>query len=200
MEEFIGAIKMFAGSKAPQDWMFCHGQLLPINGNEPLFNVIGMQYGGGNGTFALPDLRGRVPVGVGHGGGMENEVVAGVKDGAEKFNLKSDQLPAHSHHLDIKLKATAGGTIEIPVHTTPGNEDTSNPGVGILANSGTLNYTSSPANGKYGGMPIPVKMEVTRIAGADCKIAGNSQDIKWVLPRLGIHFIICVEGHFPPRS
>ena len=65
---FVGEIRMFAGNFAPQDWAFCDGQLLSIAQNEVLFNLIGTTYGGdGQTTFALPDMRGRIPVHAGPG-------------------------------------------------------------------------------------------------------------------------------------
>ena len=65
-EPFVGEIRMFAGNFAPAGWMFCEGQLLPISEYETLFNLIGTTYGGdGQSTFALPDLRGRIPLGSG---------------------------------------------------------------------------------------------------------------------------------------
>ncbi len=61
-QPYVGEIRMFAGNFAPAGWMFCEGQLLPISENETLFNLIGTTYGGdGQTTFALPDLRGRLP-------------------------------------------------------------------------------------------------------------------------------------------
>ena len=67
-QPYVGEIRMFAGNFAPAGWMFCEGQLLPISENETLFNLIGTTYGGdGQSTFALPDLRGRIPVHQGNG-------------------------------------------------------------------------------------------------------------------------------------
>jgi microcystin-dependent protein len=64
MDGFLAQIIMFAGDFAPRGWAFCHGQLLPISQHEELFAVLGTRYGGdGAATFALPDLRGRVPIG-----------------------------------------------------------------------------------------------------------------------------------------
>ena len=72
-EPFIGEIIMFAGNFAPRGWAFCDGQLLPISQNTALFSLVGTIYGGdGRTTFALPDLRGRVPVGEGTGPGLPN--------------------------------------------------------------------------------------------------------------------------------
>ena len=62
-QPYVGEIRMFAGNFAPAGWMFCEGQLLPISENETLFQLIGTTYGGdGESTFALPDMRGRLPI------------------------------------------------------------------------------------------------------------------------------------------
>jgi len=83
---------MFAGNFAPAGWMFCEGQLLPISENETLFNLIGTTYGGdGQSTFALPDLRGRVPIHMGNG------FILAETGGAEQITLTTQQIPAHNH-------------------------------------------------------------------------------------------------------
>ena len=91
-QPYVGEIRMFAGNFAPAGWMFCEGQLLPISENETLFNLIGTTYGGdGESTFALPDLRGRLPMHQGNG------FVLAETGGAEEITLTVNQLPAHSH-------------------------------------------------------------------------------------------------------
>jgi microcystin-dependent protein len=83
---------MFAGNFAPAGWMFCEGQLLPIAENETLFQLIGTTYGGdGQENFALPDLRGRIPI---HQGNGFNLAETG---GAEEVTLTTAQIPAHNH-------------------------------------------------------------------------------------------------------
>jgi microcystin-dependent protein len=83
---------MFGGNFAPAGWMFCEGQLLPISENETLFQLIGTTYGGdGQSTFALPDLRGRIPVHQGNG------MILAESGGVEAVTLTVNQLPAHSH-------------------------------------------------------------------------------------------------------
>jgi len=85
---------MFAGNFAPAGWMFCEGQLLPISENETLFQLIGTTYGGdGQSTFALPDLRGRIPLHFGNG------FILAETGGAEEITLTVSQIPAHSHPL-----------------------------------------------------------------------------------------------------
>jgi microcystin-dependent protein len=91
-QPYVGEIRMFAGNFAPVGWMFCEGQLLPISENETLFQLIGTMYGGdGESTFALPDLRGRIPVHVGAG------LVQAETGGVEEVTLTTSQIPAHSH-------------------------------------------------------------------------------------------------------
>lgn len=91
-QPYVGEIRMFAGNFAPAGWMFCNGQLLPISENETLFQLIGTTYGGdGQSTFALPDLRGRVPIHQGSG------FILAETGGAEEITLTVSQIPAHSH-------------------------------------------------------------------------------------------------------
>jgi microcystin-dependent protein len=91
-QPYVGEIRMFAGNFAPAGWMFCEGQLLPISENETLFQLIGTTYGGdGESTFALPDLRGRVPIHQGNG------FILAETGGAEEITLTVNQIPAHAH-------------------------------------------------------------------------------------------------------
>jgi microcystin-dependent protein len=91
-QPYVGEIRMFAGNFAPAGWMFCEGQLLPISENETLFNLIGTTYGGdGESTFALPDLRGRIPLHFG------NSFVLAETGGAEEVTLTTSQIPSHTH-------------------------------------------------------------------------------------------------------
>jgi len=91
-QPYVGEIRMFGGNFAPAGWMFCEGQLLPISENETLFNLIGTTYGGdGQSTFALPDLRGRLPIHFGNG------FILAETGGAEEITLTVQQTPAHTH-------------------------------------------------------------------------------------------------------
>lgn len=93
-QPYVGEIRMFAGNFAPAGWMFCEGQLLPISENETLFQLIGTTYGGdGESTFALPDLRGRLPVHMGNG------FVLAETGGVEEVTLTVNQIPSHTHSL-----------------------------------------------------------------------------------------------------
>ena len=91
-QPYVGEIRMFAGNFAPAGWQFCEGQLLPISEYETLFNLIGTTYGGdGQSTFALPDLRGRLPIHQGNG------FILAETGGAEEITLTVNQIPAHTH-------------------------------------------------------------------------------------------------------
>src|SRR5437764_7501815 len=93
-QPYVGEIRMFAGNFAPAGWMFCEGQLLPISEYETLFNLVGTTYGGdGQSTFALPDMRGRVPIHMGNG------FTLAETGGVESVTLTVPQIPAHSHAL-----------------------------------------------------------------------------------------------------
>lgn len=93
-QPYVGEIRMFAGNFAPAGWMFCEGQLIPISENETLFQLIGTTYGGdGQSTFALPDLRGRLPIHQGSG------FILAETGGVEEITLTVSQIPAHTHPL-----------------------------------------------------------------------------------------------------
>jgi len=103
-QPYVGEIRMFGGNFAPAGWMFCEGQLLPISENETLFNLIGTTYGGdGQSTFALPDLRGRLPLHQGNG------FILAETGGAEEITLTVQQIPAHTHPM-LCTANLAGGT------------------------------------------------------------------------------------------
>jgi len=106
---------MFAGNFAPAGWMFCEGQLLPISENETLFQLIGTTYGGdGQSTFALPDLRGRIPIHMGNG------FVLAESGGAEEVTLTVNQIPAHSHPF---LATTALANLSTTAGNMPGQSN-----------------------------------------------------------------------------
>jgi microcystin-dependent protein len=101
-QPYVGEIRMFAGNFAPAGWMFCEGQLLPISENETLFQLIGTTYGGdGQSTFALPDLRGRIPIHQGNG------FILAETGGAEEITLTVSQIPAHSHAMLATINAAS---------------------------------------------------------------------------------------------
>ena len=107
-QPYIGEIRLFAGNFAPIGWMFCDGQLLSIAENEVLFQLIGTTYGGdGQTTYALPDLRGRVPVHQGSSG--QSNYIIGETGGVESVTLATAQAPVHRHAM-LASTSPAGAT------------------------------------------------------------------------------------------
>src|SRR5512140_1141807 len=105
---YIGEIRMFGGNFAPNGWMLCQGQLIPISENDALFNLIGTTYGGdGQSTFALPNLSSRVPNHAGTGGGRT--YVLGETGGVEQVTLTTAQIPVHSHVAQASSGAGGSG-------------------------------------------------------------------------------------------
>lgn len=126
---YVGEIRLFAGNFAPSGWMLCQGQLIAISENDVLFNLIGTTYGGdGQVTFALPDLRGRVPVHQGTGGGLSTRVM-GQLGGSETVSLQAGQMPVHTHALHASTAAASGST----------------PGGALLATTTVASYDPNPA-------------------------------------------------------
>ncbi len=126
-QPYLGEIRMFAGNFAPAGWQFCEGQYLPISENETLFQLIGTTYGGdGESTFALPDLRGRIPIHQGNG------FILAETGGAEEITLTVQQISSHNHAF---LSSAANG-------------DQANPQGNHLANSFNITpYINDVPNG-----------------------------------------------------
>jgi microcystin-dependent protein len=123
-QPYVGEIRMFAGNFAPAGWNFCDGSILPISENETLFNLIGTTYGGdGQSTFAMPDLRGRLPIHM--GGGFALAQTGGV----EEVTLTVQQMATHSH----------------PFIATTNIGGASSPGNNVLAQSSTVKVYSAVA-------------------------------------------------------
>lgn len=126
-QPYVGEIRMFAGNFAPAGWMFCEGQLVPISEYETLFQLIGTTYGGdGESTFALPDLRGRLPLHMGNG------LILAETGGAEEITLTVSQMPSHTHPL---LASTSGGTLASPINSVLAESVAINPYIEDQANS-----------------------------------------------------------------
>lgn len=161
---------MFAGNFAPAGWALCQGQLLPISGNDALFNLIGTTYGGdGQQTFALPNLGSRIPMHTGSAGGSSH--VLGESGGAETVTLTTSQIPSHSH----ATQANTSGNV-------------TSPSGAVWA--GTTDISQfAPASSING------QMNANAVA-----IAGGSQPHENRPPYLGINFIISLFGVFPSQT
>jgi microcystin-dependent protein len=138
-QPYVGEIRMFGGNFAIAGWMFCDGSLLPISENETLFNLIGTTYGGdGQQTFALPDLRGRVPIHMGQG--LSNYVL-GESGGVEAVTLTQNQMPIHTH---APLASNTGAS-DNPANNFWANSTTGKPysaaPPAVQMNAGTITAT-----------------------------------------------------------
>lgn len=179
MQPFIGQIQVFPYNFAPRGWAFCHGQLLSIAQNTALFSLIGTTYGGdGRTTFALPDLRGRVPVGPGNGPGLSTWNL-GEKRGTETNTLNQTQLPSHTHGFS--------GSVTIPVSAEDADQDEAD---GHFLANGTFYHNNADAT--YGNGAIPVNGTVVP-TGAN--VAVNN-----IQPSLGTNYCIALVGIFPSRN
>ncbi|HBY62506.1 MAG TPA: phage tail protein, partial [Solibacterales bacterium] len=172
-ESFFGEIRMFGGNYAPSGWAICDGQLLPISQNEALFSLLGTTYGGdGQTTFALPDLRGRIPIHYGTGPGLQTRVL-GEMGGQETVALLATQMPAHTHGIGC---STGGGAQVSPA----GNFWASEPNAEAAA------FTAAVPNANMSSSAI----------GA----IGGSQPHNNMQPFLCVSFIVSLFGVFPSRN
>ena len=143
-QPYVGEIRMFAGNFAPAGWMFCEGQLLPISEYETLFNLIGTTYGGdGQSTFALPDLRGRIPL---HQG---NSFILAETGGVEEVTLTVQQIPAHSHPL---LASTANAQSGSPTGSLLANT-TGTGGIMYIEAAASTPLSAASIGGTGGSQP-----------------------------------------------
>jgi microcystin-dependent protein len=175
----IGEIRMFAGNFAPRGWSFCDGRILSIAQNSALFSILGTTYGG-NGTtnFALPDLRGRVPIHPGQGLGLSGHTL-GEQSGVENVILLTSQMPAHNHLMTAQVKCV--------------NEDGSTPSaVGAVWANSTQGFGYDAATPDSNMSPNAISVT----AG----IAGGNQPHSNMQPYLAINFIIATEGIYPSRN
>src|SRR5688572_24550841 len=160
-EPFIAQIMMFGGNFAPRGWAFCSGQILSIAQNTALFSILGTTYGGnGQTTFALPDLRGRVPIHPGQGPGLSNYDL-GQAAGLETITLTQNQMPTHTHAAQLHASTQAAND------TLPSGNFLADGGAYQSATNTTMN-AGAVTNG----------------------LAGGSQPVSIIQPYLAINFII----------
>ena len=201
-DPFVGEIRMVGFSYAPRGWAPCDGRLLPIQQNSALFALLGVTYGGdGVTTFALPDYRGRGPVGMGNGPGL-TPMVQGEKSGTESVTLSSLQMPIHTHVATTTATATSTGTFQVAGAS-------SNPS----ATPSTTNNVLSASGGGPGSATVwsdqltspvtlsnPETIDTTLNVNVTLQSAGGSQPVGLRNPFLGTNFIIATDGIFPSRN
>ena len=170
MNPFLCEIKLFAGNYAPSGWAFCNGQLLPLSKYQAVFSILGVTYGGdGKTTFALPDLRGRVPVHAGASSGpLAREVLLGESAGTNTNTLTIGSLPKHNHAVYANNQP---GTSGDPTNKVPANS-------GARDQEYADNFNTS------------MHTQMTGITGA-------GQPVNNMQPYLGLNYIIALYGEFP---
>jgi|KBSMisStandDraft_5_1062788.scaffolds.fasta_scaffold16489_3 microcystin-dependent protein len=171
-EPYVGEIRMFAGTFAPNGWMFCEGQTLPISENDVLFQLIGTTYGGdGQETFNLPNLASRVPIHMGTGpDGTTYQI--GEMAGTEQETLTTQQIPNHTHPFTVSTNVSQD--------TSPSNK--------VLGQSGG------------GGLIYMQDTADTPLNANAVGPQGGSQPHENTQPFLCINFIISLFGVFPSQT
>ena len=190
MQPIIGQIILFAGNFTPKGWMPCAGQLLEIRNHTALFSLLGTSYGGdGRVHFALPDLRGRVPIGVGASiPSQTTNYQLGQRGGQEMVTLSGSQLPSHSHRVNTVVTATS------KFDCTDSSGTTDNPQEKYLgASAGGNNTYSGSLSNPVSLAPGATNLEIE--LRADTEHTGSSQAHTNMAPFLGVNFIICVNGN-----
>jgi microcystin-dependent protein len=179
---FMGEIKIISWNFAPKGWAFCNGQFQPINQNQALFSLFGTQYGGdGRQTFALPDLRGKVPVHIGAG----SFTVQGQVGGQPAHTVNISELPAHMHFAKaaaVTADQNLGGI----------SPDASKAAAQAIVSQ--QNNQTTPAQ-MYGTGAPSIAM-----AGDAISATGGSQPHENMSPYLVLNFIVALQGVFPSQN
>ncbi len=183
-EPFIGEVKLFGFQFAPKSYMQCNGQILSIASNTALFSLLGTTYGGnGTTTFALPDLRGRMPIGQGTGPGLPSHSMGEVA-GTTSVTLLTSNLPAHVHTVNnVRVNLKVNSTI-------------ADSGTAAGAYPGTSN-TNVWAESSTGGQFMAADEAV--VSGTT-DITGSNAPIGIMNPYLVMNYSIAIYGIFPSRN
>jgi len=183
MQGYLSEVRMFAGNFAPLGWGFCHGQLINISENDALFSLLGTTFGGdGQITFALPDLRSRVPVHPGQGPGLSNYEL-GQTGGAETVTLTANNIGNHTHPVTGTagiVSANGDGQTPIAINNFP-------------AGNGEAIYSNSSEN----IFMAPASLSNLTVAP---QTQGGNEPMNLLQPFLAINFIICLQGVYPSRN
>jgi microcystin-dependent protein len=179
-DPFIGEIRLFAGSYAPVGWALCDGSLLSVAENPDLFSLIGSNYGGdGVNAFAVPDLRGRVPVSQGQAPGM-SKYLLGQAGGVEQVTLDVSQIPPHQHAINA---TTAAGS--------------------VLAADSTVMLATPVEAGATPTLyvaPGTSAVNLAPMAPTSIGMTGGNQPHSNMMPTQAINYIIATDGIAPPRK
>jgi microcystin-dependent protein len=169
---YLGEIMLVPQSFAPKGWALCNGQLLPINQNQALFSLLGTTYGGnGQTSFALPDLRDRVPIHFGQGPGLTPRSL-GERSGAVTHTLLLTEYPNHTHGMRV---SSALASLVSPTGAYPAR----NP-------AGYTQYAPAPPDALMSDSAVGL-------------VGGNQPHVN-MQPYLGLHFVIALQGQFPSQT
>jgi microcystin-dependent protein len=184
MDSYIGEIRMFAGYYAPEDWAFCDGSLLSVNSYQALFSLLGTQYGGdGVNTFGVPDLRSRIPVGMGQGTGLTN-YIAGQTGGQELVVLSQANMPLHTHTM---MASSKNATQLLPTNAVYATVPP------VVINGTTY--------GELYASPTTVSYSIRDFdQGAVANFGSNSAVHENRMPTMPINFIISLVGIYPTHN
>ncbi len=192
MDPFIGQIQPFGFNFAPRSWAKCDGQLIAISSNTALFSLLGTTFGGdGRTTFALPDLRGRSIVHIGHGPGLST-IAWGERGGRESVTLNQMNMASHAHSL---VNGVADVTSVIQTLDTGTAINETGASENKLASDGTQLDIYMESDGTAAGT-----LEVTSQISGTTSLAGGSQPFEIRDPFLGINVCIALFGIYPSRS
>ena len=190
-EQFFAEIMIVSWNFPPKGWALCNGQFLPINQNQALFSLLGTTYGGnGQTTFALPDLRGRVPIGFSQDGTFS----LGEKAGQEAVTLTLSQLPAHVHTATASTQNPLVATAPACSGATADSRTPVNNGLAVEAANVTALYSAATPN-------ADMRADAVRFGGAGAiGNAGGGQPHNNVQPSLALNFCIALQGIFPSQT
>ena len=186
-DAFMGEIIMVGYNFVPKGYALCDGSLVSIAQNSAMFSLLGTTYGGdGVTTFALPDFRGRSPVGVGQGPGLSGSVAPGERAGFESVTLTQANLPTHTHAANTAgLHATPSATNDGAIKATPTGNILASPESAVFAVPTAANTTMAP---------IQITGNVT------IGPAGGSMPVGIRSPYMATNFVIAMYGVYPSRD
>ncbi|MGV0828113.1 phage tail protein [Empedobacter brevis] len=191
-EAYIGEVRLFAGNFDPRNWAFCHGQLIAIRQNTALFSILGTTYGGdGRVTFGLPDFRNHVGMGVGQGPGLSARVL-GETGGEKNVTLLTHEMPSHIHEVVLSDEP------KLKVSSSPATQTTPITGSSIAQPGFLVNGSFAPTMG--GNLEEPaVELNANIDMKLRTQVSGGSIAHNNMQPYIGMNYVICLYGIFPPR-
>lgn len=201
-EFYLSQIIIWALNWVPEGWMICAGQSLPVNEYQALYSLLGNQFGGNGVNFNLPDLRGRLPIGYGQGGGLANIYQFSKLYGTENTSLSVANLPAHSHSGSVSVQ----GAGSFQVSNDQASFATPGPSM-VLAAANTNAVDGGGGNAElniYGDandlitLSNALTINVTGGGYFNTNNTGGNQPVSNIQPVLALNYAMCVSGGLYP--